>query len=219
MRLDEFTLKDIIYEYNRQTYGTYWLGPEDIRFLSKSTILATVPECNPRGQPSIFKATLLDTLLCDFSPCLPDGTEKNWMPFYDLSGNAKVVYSIYPFKIKDVDTENFIELPSGAELCEYHGSTNGIKYGSERLFLIHLNKEQTLHRWLRLHLENGAISVSQPFVFFEHSYIEFPVSLAKWGNRLFVSLGVNDYMSFILEVGIDDVINSFPLLTSLSIPL
>ena len=92
----------------------------------------------------------------------------------------------------------------------YHGSTNGIilnKY--ERLFLIHVNKNITSHRWLLFNIETYEITISSEFVFFNHSYIEFPCSLCKYNERIFISIGINDNKAFIIEVVPSDINNSF----------
>jgi hypothetical protein len=89
------------------------------------------------------------------------------------------------------------------ELEGYHGSTNGIVYmGDYRLFLVHVNRERTYHRWLLFHPSKKTVEVSDEFVFFQHSYIEFPLSLCDHGETLYVSLGVNDEAGYILEIDV-----------------
>ena len=197
-RIDSFRVEEIHIDFGMPSYPTYWYGLEDIRFMDETTILVTVPECNPSGQPRIYKATLQGSRIHSFVLCSPHQIEKNWMPFTDLEGNTKVIYSVHPLRIKDVETEAYEDWESHEDLKDYHGSTNGISYGSMRLFLIHVNQERTHHRWLLLNLETRSIQYSKPFTFFRHSYIEFPLSLCEWNGKLWISMGVNDDRAFIV---------------------
>ena len=213
LEIDAYTFQEIYYEYDLPTYNTYWKGPEDIRFIDSNTILATVPECNQNGNPSIFNATLDQNRFKKFIPCYPNNVEKNWMPYQDASNNTKVIYSLSPLRIKDVLNSEFYTIPTTEKdtiaLKDYHGSTNGIEYELKRLFLIHVNHECTKHRWLLLDLNNNSIRLSKEFVFFNHTYIEFPVSLAKFKNRIFLSIGVNDNKAFIIELTMSEINKCF----------
>lgn len=207
LNLDLFSVKEIQYSYNSPTYPTYWTGLEDIRFVDEKTVLVTIPELNPTGNPCIFRAELesASAALRKIQPCLPNSVpEKNWMPFLTESGNPQVIYSLSPFLVKSLDSDDKREISVSPqiqkELDGYHGSTNGIPYGSgELLFLIHGNRDKSYHRWLRFHPATGSVSVSPEFVFFQHSYIEFPCSLAEWNHAYFIGLGVNDDKAFIIE--------------------
>ena len=188
-------------EYGLQIYRALWIGPEDIRFIDRNNVIVTIPECNPSGSPSVFKARLSDdNTLKNVELCFPNDREKNWMPYEDV--DSMVIYSLSPFRIKHLKGDDIETLPIDLpELEGYHGSTNGIKYmGDFRLFLVHVNRERTYHRWLLFHPVKKTAKVSREFVFFQHSYIEFPVSLCEYGGNLHVSMGVNDEASFVLEV-------------------
>ena len=84
----------------------------------------------------------------------------------------------------------------------FHGSSNGIKFGENTvLFLIHKNNERVYHRWLVFNYKENTIQLSDMFVFFHASYIEFTCSIAPCNtNSIFISLGVNDCKAFIVEV-------------------
>ena len=224
LQLDDFILMPIEYDYMMNTYPTYWKGMEDIRFINTNTLLVTVPECNPSGNPCIFKASLTNNKIDRFICCEPSSIEKNWMPFLDNNGQEYVVYSLCPFKIKSVVDNKFIDTNMNNDfynndtslLNNYHGSTNGIKFDDKsRLFLVHINKERTYNRWLLVDIELFCIKkISKEFVFFKHSYIEFPVSLCLFeetnecgeteemnitNQRVFISLGINDDKAYIIE--------------------
>jgi len=218
--LDDFICKNLEFNFNLPRFDSYWLGLEDIRFINENQILAIVPELNKGGNPSIFKAEIdnENNKVKNFEECFPNLLEKNWMP-YEEDGIEKVIYSLCPFKIKTIDKNDIEELnicnKISKKLEGYHGSTNGIYFEKnifERLFLIHINRDKTYHRWLLFNLKTHEINLSEEFVFFNHSYIEFTCSLVKWDERVFISLGVNDNKSFIIEVNINDIKKSFPVL-------
>lgn len=221
---DKFDIEDyscnlLSVNYNLPTYNTYWTGIEDIRFCNSGKILATVPELNIDGNPSIFVAELGNNEISNFISCSPNNIEKNWMPYLDKDNIFKVIYSISPFVIKSVEEDNLIEIDIDEALREelegYHGSTNGINVIScvnginedERLFLIH--KGAKTHRWLIFNIESNSITVSKEFSFFTHSYIEFICSLSHFNNRYFISIGINDKKAFIIEINYEDIISIF----------
>ena len=203
--LDDFTIENLFYDYSIPTYPTYWKGIEDIRFINTNSILAIIPECNENGNPSVFRATIENNTAHSFIDCKPNIIEKNWMPYLNENGHEMVIYSLNPFKIKQIENDVFTELSFSKEITEqldnYHGSTNGIKYKSNEdlLFLIHKNGEKICHRWLLMNSTTNTIQLSKEFYFFKYSYIEFPVSLCVFNNRIFISLGVNDDKAFIIE--------------------
>jgi len=205
LNLDLFEFKYVNINYNLNTYPAYWLGLEDIRFISEDTILAIVPELHVGGKPAIFKASLnsAEPEINSFIECLPnDRSEKNWMPYTDDNNTEKVIYSLNPFKIKSINTNDLEEIVTIDELNNYHGSSNGILYkGNYRLFLIHSNKERRVYnRFILFDPNINDIILSKPFVFFKYSYIEFTCSLCIYNERIFVSLGVNDLSAYIVEL-------------------
>jgi hypothetical protein len=184
--IENFDYKILNYNYNLPIFPTYWKGLEDIRFINKDTILVNIPELHEGGKPSIFKAEINNNIIQNFTSCKPNKVaEKNWMPYLDDVTNInKVIYSLNPFIIKSIENDEFEEIELSEEFKKklegYHGSTNGIEINKyERLFLIHINKEKTIHRWLLFHTHSKTIVVSEEFTFFKNSYIEFSCSLNK----------------------------------------
>jgi hypothetical protein len=210
LNMEEFEYQDVIVHKNLPTFFSYWKGIEDIRFVDSETILATVPEFNKNGNPSIYVAKIHENCIHSFVDCQPNEREKNWMPIH---GTHTVIYSLSPFLLKEIEKDVFTKVDLSEEIQEivkpYHGSTNSIPLTSQQqLFLIHSNeKEKTIHRWLLLDTRENTIQVSDEFMFFRHSYIEFPVSLCRDHNRMFVSLGVNDDKAFIVEITIQEVVH------------
>lgn len=214
--LDSFTMNKLSYTYSIPTFYTYWKGLEDIRFVTSNKLLVTVPECNSKGNPSIFCATLSEQNINSFIDCKPNIIEKNWMPYIDINNEEYAIYSLSPFYIKKILDDNLIKININEKyedlLKNYHGSTNGIIYNDiYRLFIIHVNNDKTYHRWLLFNLENQEIHISKEFVFFTHSYIEFTCSLCEFNKRIFVSIGVNDNKAFIIEINLNDILKEFDL--------
>ena len=214
LNLENSEIASIKYNYNLPVYNTYWKGLEDIRFINATSILVIIPECNKDGNPSIFRATINvdEQMIHSFKQCFPNQIEKNWMP-YNNNAIDKVIYKLNPFTIKSIDNDNMEVIATSLEhkelLHNYNGSTNGIPYNGAQLFLIHTNKEKSYHRWLLFNIETYEITISSEFVFFNHSYIEFPCSLCKYNERIFISIGINDNKAFIIEVVPSDINNSF----------
>jgi hypothetical protein len=203
---NDITCEDIIVENMLPTYPTYWLGLEDIRFITSTELLVTIPSCNKNGNPSIFKARLEGNKIHSFSECYPNHIEKNWMPFYNNSkGCHQVIYSLTPFIIKSIDIDDCTTIGTIKTLEGFHGSTNGIEFRDGILFLVHITSDKVYHKWILFHPLTNEIKVSEQFVFFNYSYIEFTCSLAKYNDRLFVSIGVNDDKAFIIEVNHDTI--------------
>jgi hypothetical protein len=210
LNIENFSIQDIIYSYNTPVYFTHWKGLEDIRFIDAYNLLITIPECNQHQNPSIFLAKLNNNEIYNFVDCKPNIKEKNWMPFIKKDGKQLVIYSLDPFRMKEIIDEIFININFSDEkkllLKNYHGSSNGLNLEDDNiLFLIHINKEKPYHRWLIYNEKTNDIKLSNEFTFFCNSYIEFCTSIAKFKDRLFISLGVNDDKAYIIETNIDSV--------------
>jgi len=217
--IENFEYKMIETTFNLPTYPTYWFGLEDIRFMNSNTILVNVPALHEGGKPSIFRAELNENKITNFFNCKPNtNSEKNWMPYLDGNNSncSKVIYSLSPFIIKSIENDDIQEIiileTIKDRLNGYHGSTNGITISenkNEKMFLIHINREKTYHRWLLFNTKTNDIQLSEEFTFFKNTYIEFTCSLSTYKNRIFISLGVNDDKAFIIETCVEDIMKTF----------
>jgi hypothetical protein len=209
--LDYCDVKRLEVRYNIPTGWSLWYGVEDIRFINNNEVLACIPECN-NSSPCIFKGILRDNILTSFEKCSPNQVEKNWMP-YTLSDKHKVIYSVSPFIIKSVLTDDREEIILSEEtknaLKNWHGSSNGIDLFGEKLFLIHSNEDIVYNRWLLFNPETKTVKYSKKFVFLKHSYSEFTCSLAIYNNKIFVGLGINDNKAYIIELNQTEISNLF----------
>ena len=199
--LDNYDIQPLDTQYNIPSSLSLWSGVEDIRFVSDKVIIACIPECN-RGIPCIFGGILKDNTLSSFMKCNPSETEKNWMPYiYD---KPKVIYSISPFIIKSIVEDDKEEIKLSEEqvinLSGWHGSSNGIDFKDSKLFLIHKTEGRVYSRWLFFNPSTREVNYSKKFVFFKDSYLEFTCSLAKYNDKIYVSLGVNDNKAYIVHI-------------------
>lgn len=198
-RPDEWTFHDLDVDYDRPVYPTHWQGVEDIRFLSSSQLVASVPELNADGEPSLFLITYRENTLSHFIP-LPrfQHVEKNWMPFED---GKKFIYQIQPLRVYDTESGTLSDplflngAPPGID--ESHGSTNGVPWDQGWLFLIHHGHQ---HRFF--HLKNAGENpvFSTSFVLFATSHIEFICSLSHHHGLLWLSAGVNDDNAYLIAI-------------------
>jgi hypothetical protein len=220
LNIENFEYQNIETIFNLPSYPTYWFGLEDIRFINSNNILVNVPELNEGGNPSIFQAELNNNKITNFKICKPNKIEKNWMPYIDNDNDCqKVIYSLNPFIIKSIEYDDMQEIPISElfknKLEGYHGSTNGInKNKYEWLFLIHVNREKTYHRWILFNTKTNNIQISEEFIFFKNSYLEFSCSLSIFKERIFISLGVNDDKAYIIETVYNDIISTFTIIES-----
>jgi hypothetical protein len=196
-RFDLGTVEECTVE-PKPSYQSYWKGLEDIRFVTGDQILATIPEFTPSGNPTIFHASLTGSHIHSFEHCQPSSIEKNWMPYLD-----KVVYSVNPFCIKDIKDDTRRCISEDPVLQGWHGSTNGIPWEGGFLFLIHVNRDVSYHRWLLF--RNDTVTYSDEFTFFRNTYIEFPCSLCMDAGRVFISMGVNDDSALVVEVAVEEI--------------
>jgi hypothetical protein len=165
----------------------------------------------------MFHAKIENNKIHSFIDCKPNIIERHWMSYIDKNNNSFVIYNVFPFLIKNIYNSNTrkINLPVAKSLIlkDYFGSTNGIHYKNNYyLFLIHTYRERTYHRWLLFDLNTDDIQLSQEFVFFNYSYYEIALSLCKFDNRFFVSLGINYDKVFIVEITFDTINQLLPVL-------
>jgi hypothetical protein len=210
--LDNMECNKLCVDFDVERYKTWWYGLEDIRFIDNETILACIPECNPNeGNPCIFKCKLNGNTVSSFVKCEPSKIEKNWMPYYcNIENKYKVIYNICPFIIKtieeNINEEINLEDIQREELNGWHGSSNGIDYNGEKLFLIHKTLNNiNINKWLLFNPVTKSIRYSKSFMFFKYSYIEFVCSLIEYKGNIFVGLGVNDNKSFIVELDKEEI--------------
>ena len=183
-----------------------WTGYEDLRFLNSKQILCTAPQLSPRGLPVIALASLDGSTATIQRVLPPSEQEKNWMPFLPQAGSRNfVLYSVSPLGLKQLEDGDVRILATADPLRGYHGSSNGVSIvGQGFLFLIHKYAARTEHAWLLFDPIGRRYGYSAPFVFLEHSYIEFTCSISLYEDMIHVALGVNDDKAYLCSVSVPD---------------
>lgn len=208
--LDDCDIQLLDTQYNVTPSLSLWSGVEDIRFITDKIVIACIPECN-NGIPCIFGAALTNNTLSSFTKCSPNMGEKNWMPY--IHERPKVIYSVSPFIIKSIVEDDREEIKMSDEqineLSGWHGSSNGIDSRNSKLFLIHKTEDRVYNRWLLFNPNTKEVSYSKKFVFFKDSYLEFTCSLAKYNDKFYISVGVNDSSAYIVEVLYAEIMKLF----------
>lgn len=127
----------------------------------------------------------------------PDKIQKNWMPILGQPGSF--VYLCDPTTVIDCSpsgtTERLRVTDLDQNLTEFRGGSQVIPHADGWVCLVHevvwAPSRHYLHRFIRLNPDLSIRSVSEPFYFLQKG-IEFAAGLARDGDRLVASFGVND---------------------------
>ena len=192
---------DIIYDWNNFTEtDAQYKGMDDIRFINHKDLLVICSDRNVNLKPCLFHATLESNVITLRERLQPSVLEKNWMP-YRYRDNYFVIYHVSPFTVKSIfnDDRRVIELDDNVnkKLEGYHGSTNGIEFKGELLFLIHrytciYGISKIVHRWVMFDPIHDTVKVSEEFSFFNYSFLEFNCSIQYYNGLYYLSLAVNE---------------------------
>lgn len=122
-------------------------------------------------------------------------TQKNWMPItgypddflYLCDPTVVINTSVYTAELwRSSPPACLVDLRGGSQLISYEEGwlciTHEVAWRPERVYL---------HRFVRLDADFRIIAITDPF-YFVHVGIEFCAGLARDGNRLVASFGVND---------------------------
>jgi glycosyltransferase involved in cell wall biosynthesis len=124
-------------------------------------------------------------------------TQKNWMPI--LGQPHSFLYLCDPTTVIDCSPGGTVERSRVSDLdknlTEFRGGSQVIPHGDGFLCLVHEVVHTPgriyLHRFVRLNAKLEIQRVSEPWVFVQKG-IEFAAGLARDGDRLVASFGVND---------------------------
>jgi hypothetical protein len=211
-KFGSLTHYDIIYDWNGfpDTYA-YNTGMDDIRFINHRDLLIICCDRNISGKKCIFHATLDTNIITLRERLQPSVLEKNWMP-YKHNDKDFVIYHVSPFTIKSIfeDDRKVISLPdtTNEKLQGYHGSTNGIAYKGNLLFLIHKWTEENgctkiNHRWVLFDPDNETVEVSDAFSFFKYTFLEFNCSIQFYNGLYYLSLAINEDKIYVVVLTAD----------------
>src|SRR5208282_407892 len=139
-----------------------------------------------------------------------DRAQKNWMPV--LGQPDRFLYLCDPTTVIDCAPEGTVVRSRindlDQNLTEFRGGSQVIPHEDGFLCLVHevvFTPERVyLHRFVRLTEKLEIRSVSEPFYFLQKG-IEFAAGLARDGDRLVASFGVNDASAHLAFFSVDAV--------------
>lgn len=119
--------------------------------------------------------------------------EKNWQPIEIMPGEC--IYSYKPFKLVNVFTNKFRELPNAVDI-NYRGSSQIIKYGENMLGIVHIRNEafEYLHYLILFDKNLNILKISDPFSFFGAN-VEF-VAHIEYNEGLKILLNLHDQLIY-----------------------
>jgi hypothetical protein len=150
---------------------------------------------------------------------VPDykGTEKNWLPFIDSSGNLKFLYESSPITIITPNLETgecvktiVIQEPNTFTFKNFRGGAPLVQFDDGWLYIIHEvgfddGDRRYYHRIVQLDKRYNPIRVSLPFQFF-HNGVEYCMAIVPISTTTYLlSIGVEDSCVYTIKYQRDDI--------------
>ncbi len=198
----------------RTTYPTRVRGLEDcrlVRWRDAWWVLATSRDSDPREMARVVlgrlqeardEVAIVEARVLDVPH--PDVHEKNWVPWVS-DGHLYIMYGWHPlrvYRLDEPDGEMHVDIDgvSNPAAAAWRGSSQGVDIPGGTLFVVHEVSEERaerryLHRFVRLD-DEGATHASPSFTL-TGSAIEFVAGLARLGDDLIISFGVEDRLAAI----------------------
>ncbi len=196
------------------------LGFEDCRLFQSQGhwyALATVRDRNPEAVCEIallgLDGAAVESVRVLPGPS-PERHEKNWMPFADGGGAARLVYSCGPTRVLSCDpvtgaTELLAELQAPAWAAELRGGSQGVAVDGGTLFVVHEVSDDGgrayYHRLVLIDHDYRLNLASQLFRFSDDD-IELCAGLARRGDELVMTFGVGDRSAGIAVCAEDELL-------------
>jgi len=196
--------------------ATSVLGMEDCRIVTldgRWFVSATVRDRNPAALCEIALAELIDGEIANLR-VLPSPRagrhEKNWMPFV-RDGALHFLYSSNPTVVLRVDIDTgageVVQDQQGPAVASgFRGGSQGLPYGDGWLFVVHevgtvRGGDGRAYAHRVLHLSSGlGIVAATPAFGFAGRETEFCAGLARHGDDLLFSVGVDDAQAHLFRV-------------------
>ncbi|MDA8310903.1 MAG: WlaTC/HtrL family glycosyltransferase [Actinomycetota bacterium] len=203
-------------------YQTGVLGFEDCRLFRWHDDWWAVATCRDLEPQGICRMVLLrvDGERWHLEAVLagPDATrhEKNWMPFV-VDERLHFVYTCRPFVVYRWEEEarqlrEIRRVPTDCRFAGLRGSSQGLRIDDGYLFVTHETRvvgnarPDYLHRFVTLDATLTPSGISPAFAFV-HDGVEFCAGLARRGDDLLLSFGVEDRCAAVAIVPLDEVID------------
>lgn len=215
----------IVDRSSRTTFDTAIQGLEDGRLIWWNDgwwMVASCRDADPRGMARMALAhlDLADEREVTVSDAhvlprpSPHVHEKNWAPYVE-GGELRFVYSWAPLRVMRWDAavaalDVVIERRSDPSAADWRGGTQGVGVPGGTLFVVHrvmpgVSGRSYRHRFVLL--DDDARIASSPEFTFTGSEIEFAAGLARRGDELVVSFGVDDRLAAVATLPTIGVLN------------
>ena len=145
----------------------------------------------------------------------PGRHEKNWMPFI-ASDALHFVYSCRPFVVlrwdeQDATLTEARRVRTDHRFAGWRGGSPGLAIDGGHLFVVHqawpdADGRRYTHRFLTVNGDLDPTGISEPFAFV-HDGIEFCAGLARHGDDVLVSFGIDDRAAVVGSLALDEVID------------
>jgi hypothetical protein len=220
--LDVIDVRPIVDRSGRAEHPTMVRGLEDcrlVRWQGAWWMLATSRDSEPAGiarvvlgrlEESDDEVAVVEARQLDAPH--PDVHEKNWVPWI-RDGQLHIVYGWHPLRVFRLTAPtdavhlevDCVPNPAGAS---WRGSSQGVDVPGGVLFVVHevsdaLDGRRYLHRFVRLGVD-GSLQVSALFTL-TGSPIEFVAGMARRGDELVISFGVEDRLAALAVVALENV--------------
>lgn len=198
---------------DHQRIPTMIQGFEDCRLIQTNdgwVAIATVRDFNDASRNEMVLLRLdahRVTSVTILEPHIPGRTEKNWMPFV-VDGRLHLVYSCGPTIVLRHGPdgrieERFVQV-APVDVGDMRGGSQGIEWDDGWLFVVHTSdwvgwSRVYTHRFVVIDRAFRLTQWSQPFRL-AGELIEFCAGLARAGDDLVLSLGVEDRQAFLMRV-------------------
>lgn len=148
---------------------------------------------------------------------VPGRTEKNWAPVEE-SDRLRFVWQAEPAVLIEVDdllqaTVLSRAVPAVTESSSARGGSQAIRFGDGWLSVVHIvhwvrnvegEAREYRHRIIRYDRNWRVVARSAEF-FFEHRGIEFCAGVARWGDGIVMSYGVEDRVAHLMAISGSDL--------------
>lgn len=207
----------------RPTHATRIRGLEDCRLFRWDGgwwALATSRDSTADTRATVVLLRLDDTdadeVVIDWAHVLPgprsDLNEKNWVP-WTVGDELHIVYGWLPRRVfrwnpATSSLDSIVERTDAPDRVRWRGSSQGVPMDGGTVFVIHEVTHgpagrRYLHRFVRVDAD-GSTHASEAFTF-TGTPIEFAAGLARRGDDLVVSFGIEDRLAALAVVSVAEV--------------
>lgn len=211
LNINDFTISEVKEIFKTNDNRNIYNGAEDIRlFLNKNDIYAQYSIYKSNGNVDIVHSKIKDELnLTDAKIFnLENKWEKNWIPV--IGSNFFIRKAFFNFIESDIFDKKYTYYGNNKGNLIYCGSTQLLPIDDiseyKYITLVHKNfNANYLHKFILCNEYYSPIKESEWFSFTKNN-VEYSCGISKHNNDIILPLAINDCVSFITRININDVI-------------